>query len=196
MQCVYATPAFWNGTNGTNPTVYIAVESRPVMALQLSNGLIPQSAQVAIAASQSGETYSYPSPTPTVSAAGSSSGAAIVWVLDNDANGTDNGSTALGPAILRAYDANNLGTTLYSSDRLGTDTGGNAAKFTLPVVANGHVYVGGDNVLTVYGLVPYGSLRRCSAAHPSRAILPNCAARLIARRNDISRQRSDLRSSL
>jgi hypothetical protein len=75
-------------------------------------------------------------------------------VLDNNANGTDTGSTALGPAILRAYDATNLATTLYSSATLAADAGGNAAKFAVPVVANGHVYVAGTGVLTVYGLAP------------------------------------------
>ncbi|MGC2462498.1 MAG: fibronectin type III domain-containing protein [Steroidobacteraceae bacterium] len=146
QQCVYATPAYWNGT------VYIAVEAGPLMALQLSNGLIPQSGQIAIAASESAETYGYPTPTPMISA--SPSGGTIVWVLDNNANGTDNGSAALGPAILRAYNATNLATTLYSSDALPADTGGNAAKFTVPVVANGHVYVAGAGALTVYGLAP------------------------------------------
>ena len=77
---------------------------------------------------------------------------AIVWVLDNSNNGT--GGAAFSPAILRAYDATDLATTLYSSDALAADTGGNAVKFTLPVVANGHVYVAGANALTVYGLAP------------------------------------------
>jgi hypothetical protein len=146
QQCIYASPAYWSGT------VYIAVEYGPLMALQLSNGLFPFNGQVAIAASQSVETYNYPAPTPVIS--GSPSGGTLVWVLDNDANGTDNDSAALGPAILRAYDATNLGTTLYSSANRTADVGGNAAKFTLPVVANGHVYVAGAASLTVYGPAP------------------------------------------
>jgi hypothetical protein len=82
------------------------------------------------------------------------SGGAIVWALNNTANGTDNGSTELGPAILRAYDASDLGNTLYTSSALAADAGGTAVKFTVPVVANGHVYVSGRSQLTVYGLAP------------------------------------------
>jgi hypothetical protein len=145
--CVFSTPAYWSGT------VYIATNWGPLLALQLSNGLIPANGQAAIPASESTETYGFPAPTPVISA--SPSGNAIVWVLNNRATGTPgNGSTALGPAILRAYDATNLGTTLYSSDKLPADTAGNAVKFTLPVVANGHVYVAGAGALTVYGLAP------------------------------------------
>ena len=66
----------------------------------------------------------------------------------------EDGSGGLGPAILRAYDATNLGTTLYASNKSSADTCGNAGKFTLPVVANGHVYVVGTGALTVYGLAP------------------------------------------
>ena len=84
----------------------------------------------------------------------SPSGGAIVWALDNNANGTDNNNAPLGPAILRAYDATNLGNTLYSSANRSADAGGNAVKFTVPVVANGHVYIGGAGVVTVYGLAP------------------------------------------
>ena len=146
QQCVYATPTYWSGT------IYMAVEWGPLMAFQLSGGLIPQNGGIATPASQSAETYGYPAPTPMLSA--SPSGGSLIWVLDNNANGTDNGSATLGPAILRAYDATNLASTLYTSSALAADKGGEAAKFTVPVVANGHVYVAGYNALTVYGLAP------------------------------------------
>jgi hypothetical protein len=148
---VHGSPAYWNGT------VYASIANGPVMSFQLSGGLVPASGttnpQTAIAASSSVESYGFPNPTPMITAS-ASGGGALVWVLDNNANGTDNGSAAMGPAILRAYSANNLGNTLYSSDRLAADTGGTASKFVVPVVANGHVYVVGTQVLTVYGLAP------------------------------------------
>jgi hypothetical protein len=130
----------------------ISDEYRPVNAIELAGGLIPSSGGVAIAASQSTETYCFPNPTPVITA--SPSGNGIVWPLDNNANGTDSGSAALGPAILRAYDATNLATTLYSSANNSADATGTASKFVTPVVANGHVYVVGNGALTVYGLAP------------------------------------------
>ena len=101
--------------------------------------------------------------TPSISAAGTGQTAAsnpIVWVLDNGANGTNSGGP-YGPAILKAYDATNLSSRLYSSANAAADTGGYAVKFTVPTVANGKVYVGGGGAtigasgqLTVYGLKP------------------------------------------
>ena len=146
LYAVHSGLAYWNGT------IYASVGMGPLLALQLNAGLVPYSGQTAIAASQSTQTYNFPNPTPAISA--SPAGGAIVWALDNNTNGTDNGSTGIGPAILRAYDATNLATTLYSSAVLSADTCGNAAKFAIPVVANGHVYVAGTRVLTVYGLSP------------------------------------------
>lgn len=64
----------------------------------------------------------------------------------------DRGNTRLEPrrtgAILRAYDALNVETQLYASEQAGT-----AVRFTIPLVANGHVYVGGVKRIDVYGLV-------------------------------------------
>jgi hypothetical protein len=74
-----------------------------------------------------------------------------VWVLNNYASGTVNGGQS-GPAILRAYDASAL-TLLYASDASPADACGPAVKFTVPTVANGKVYVGGQRQLTVYGLL-------------------------------------------
>jgi hypothetical protein len=145
----YGTPGFWNGT------VYVSIRSGPMLALPLTSGLIPATAQnVAVPASQSQEIYGHPSPTPTISA--SPTGNGIVWALDNNGNGTGEGlsSTTRLPAVLRAYDATNLGLTLFSSALLPADTAGTAIKFTVPVVANGHVYVAGGSQLTVYGLAP------------------------------------------
>ncbi len=144
--CVYATPGYHNGT------VYIAYGYGPLTALRLANGLFNANAQaVAVPSSLSTEIYDFPSPSPSIS--GSPAGNALVWVLDNSLY-QGNIHAPAGAAILRAYDATNLGATLYSSATLGADTAGNAVKFTVPVIANGHVYVGGARQLTVYGLAP------------------------------------------
>jgi hypothetical protein len=73
-----------------------------------------------------------------VSADGAAGG--IVWALDQKT------------AALRAYDAADVGTELYSSG----DTGGRdqldaVVKFTVPTVANGKVFVGTNGTLTAFG---------------------------------------------
>ena len=122
------------------------------MAIPLVGGLAASSAGVAVPAHTSSERYGYPTPTSVISSPASGT-TAILWALDNNANGTDNCNASLGPAILRAYDATTM-TTLYSSGLQAADAGPNAIKFQPPIVANGHVYVAGASQLTVYGLLP------------------------------------------
>jgi hypothetical protein len=139
------TPANWNGY------VYFGGMNEPVMAFKFANGLLPSSQS-----SQTTKTYGYPGATATVSASGTSNG--IVWVLDNSkfiGGNLVGGVNTPGPAILHAYRADDLSVELYNSSQSGTrDTAGTAIKFTVPTVANGHVYVGGAKQLTVYGITP------------------------------------------
>ena len=81
---------------------------------------------------------------PNISANGTSNG--IAWAL------THSGSNA----VLYAFDANNLATQLYGSNQAAgnRDLGPAPVKFTSAVVANGHVFVGGQSSLVVYGLLP------------------------------------------
>ncbi len=147
--CMLSTPAYYNGT------VYVAPAASPLMALPLTAGLFGATAQdIAVASTLSPDTIRYPGATPAISA--SPSGNAIVWALDNNnfANKGNTGTSQPGPALLYAYDAANLTHRLYSSTTLPADAGGNAVKFTVPVIANGHVYIGGGGQLTVYGLAP------------------------------------------
>ncbi len=92
--------------------------------------------------------FHIPAPSVSISANGSTGG--IVWALRNDSHGNP-----IGHATLYAFDAGNLANELYDSDQAGTrDQCGAAVKFTVPTVANGRVFVGGQKVYTVYGLLP------------------------------------------
>jgi hypothetical protein len=58
------------------------------------------------------------------------------------------------PAILRAYDADDLSHELYNSNENFTrDNPGRSGKFTVPTIANGRVYVTSRQYLSVYGLL-------------------------------------------
>jgi hypothetical protein len=131
----YGIPAYWNGN------IYTTGQNFPLSQFTIANGAMatPQSAV-------SANTFPPRGAIPAVSASGTTNG--IVWVLDLSAWASN------GPAILDAYDATNVANLLFSSPASGTGAAGAAVKFTVPTVANGKVYVGGQASFAVFGLLP------------------------------------------
>ncbi len=136
------TPAYWNGR------VYFGAGNSPgkdsIKAFSLRNGMLSR-----MPVSQSATTYHITRSTVSISANGNSNG--IVWAVNNDAYYDPH----QGPAVLHAYDALNLGRELYNSNqRFARDNPGQSVKFTVPTIANGKVFVGTANQVSVYGLLP------------------------------------------
>ncbi len=136
------TPAYWNGY------VYFGSGVSPfkdsIRAFSIRNGVLSRPA-----VSQTQAIYSMTRNTVSVSANGNKNG--IVWAVQTDGYYAPKQP---GPAVLHAYDAKNLGHELYNSNqRLARDNPGPASKFTVPTIANGKVFVGTANQLSVYGLL-------------------------------------------
>ncbi len=131
----------WGMPAYSNNTVYIWGTQDNMKSFPISSGKLPTTA------SKTGSnTAGFPSPTATISSSGSSN--SIAWTVQ-----TDNYNSG-GNATLRAYDASNISSTLYSSStNSARDNPGASVKFVVPTVANGKVYVGTNSALAVYGLL-------------------------------------------
>ena len=133
---VWGAPAMWNNNLyfGGQYTTLKAFSYDPV-----EQQIQPQYT------SATPETFGFPGPTVSISADGTSN--AIAWIIQSDAYQNGN-------AVLRAYDANDLGTELYNSNmNQERDQAGGAVKFAVPTIADGQVFVGAQNELDVYGLL-------------------------------------------
>jgi uncharacterized repeat protein (TIGR03806 family) len=129
----------WSSPAYFNQRIYYHGSGDILKAFNITNATI-----TVTPSSRSGTSYGYPGATPVVSANGTKDG--IVWDLQTDAYTTG------GPAVLHAYNANNVAVELYnSSQNLSRDNPGGAVKYTVPVVANGKVYVGAQFTLSVFG---------------------------------------------
>ena len=135
----FSAPVYFNGY------VYFAAVNDTLRAFQLNNGLLSTGPT-----SQSAAIYPLRGGAFAVSANGSSNG--ILWAIQTNGASPDNPNA---PGVLYAYDATNLADELYDSTEAGTrDTMDFAAKFSIPLVANGKVFVGSQSELTAYGLLP------------------------------------------
>ncbi len=129
---IFATPAFWQNT------LYLGPVSSSVKAYGFDSASGKFSTSPSSTAPGS---FGFPGSTPSISSQGSSNG--IVWAIQRN-----------GSAVLHAYDATDLSNELWNSSNKSADQAGGAVKFTVPTVANGKVYVGTSNEISVYGLSP------------------------------------------
>jgi hypothetical protein len=160
---VWGTEAYWNNTiysGGTNPGLvsYSGGAGNGFTSYSFAKGVLSTAPT-----GSSVQQFSYAGPTPSISANGATNG--IVWVIKTDA------LDSLGPEALIAFNAANIGQTLYSSnDNLTRDSPGEYVEYVVPTIANGKVYVGAYDVFSVYGLLAN------TTAAPAPVISPGSGA--------------------
>jgi hypothetical protein len=137
----FSSPVYFNGN------VYFSPEQDNIQAFGLSSGVLTTSPT-----SRTAATFGGRGGTMAISANGTSNG--ILWALERRAV-LPGVQPPLLPGVLHAYDASNLGSELYNSTQAGArDTLDIWWKYSLPLVANGKVFVASTSQLTVYGLLP------------------------------------------
>ena len=132
---IYGSPAYFNGV------LYYAADGDSLKSFPITNARVATSSTSATAVK-----FPHPSATPTVSANGTQNG--IVWALEANTNL---------PGVLHAYDPTNLTNEFYNSNQAasGRDSFGNGNKFIAPLIVNGKVYIGTQNGVAVFSLLPH-----------------------------------------
>ena len=130
---MFSSPAF------DNKSIYYGAVNDTIKAFSFNaNGMLNATPESATPTA-----FGYPGATPSIS--GSSPKTLILWATANT-----------NPAVLHAYNANNLAVELYNSSQAagGRDNFGSGNKYITPTIANGKVYVGTTNGVGVLGLLP------------------------------------------
>jgi hypothetical protein len=132
---IYGSPAYFNGV------LYYAADGDSLKAFPIANAHVAASASSATTVR-----FQHPSATPTISANGTQNG--IVWALEASTNAA---------GVLHAYDPSNLTQEFYNSNQASSnrDSFGNGNKFIAPLIVNGKVYIGTQNGVAVFGLLPH-----------------------------------------
>jgi hypothetical protein len=132
--------------------MYVGAGGGPLSAFNFTPGTATSAGSIATTPSMSTTVtflgaYANGGAQPVFSANGPDATAtnAICWALKLTA----------GTAVLDAFDANNLANMLYTNvTNSSRDVASGEVKFSLPMVANGRVYVPGQTFVAVYGLLP------------------------------------------
>jgi hypothetical protein len=144
----WSNPTYWQGKTATNLYMAGTIGENASGGDYLKMYSVSQGMISASPVAQTGNVFTI-GVTPSISAHGGTNG--IVWAIERQNSFSVPGDL---PAILYAYDATNVSTTLYSSAQVASrDQGGCGEKFQVPTIANGKVYVSTQNELDVFGLL-------------------------------------------
>jgi uncharacterized repeat protein (TIGR03806 family) len=136
VSALTAAPAFWQGK------LYVSGTADKVKAFGFSNGILSTTPL-----SRSKGSLALGSPL-SISANGKENG--IVWALEATLD-------ASVPAVLRAFDADNLSKEFYNSGQAAArDLPQGSLRNAIPTIGNGHVYFASANSLNLYGLLSEG----------------------------------------
>jgi hypothetical protein len=154
IQPSFDTPAYFNGR------IYYAGNGDKLKSFSVTNGLLSTTA-----VSTGSRTFNFPGATPSISGNGTNCG--IVWALQVT-------SPIGGAGTLAACNATNLTTELYNSTQAAgnRDQLGAGVKFAVPTVADGEVFVGSSNSVSVFGLLA-GTFSFGSAAYSVKETITN-----------------------
>ncbi len=135
----YGAAAYWNGH------IFFTDRGDATPDFMIENGRLAMKRMTT--------RMSSPGATPIVSANGTKD--AILWVLSTK---EWNESHMDRPAVLHAYDANDITRELYTSEQKGErDRADMTVRFAIPTIADGHVFIGERGRLDVFGLLNPGS---------------------------------------
>jgi hypothetical protein len=155
---VWASPAYWNNL------IYYQGTNAPLRAYAIAGAMLSTTPT-----GEGKDTFPFPGAQPSISANGDDPSTGVVWTVDTHLRGE---RSDLGPAVVHAYRAvpdpsrppGDRLQELWESDKLDPyatmqspsqrDQAGNAVKFVVPTITDGHVYVGTQYELDVYGLFP------------------------------------------
>jgi len=146
----WSSPAYWQDPT-TQYVYYSGMTSETGSGDYLKQYSITDGVVSATPVNQTANLFPVGS-TPSISANGTNNG--IVWAVERKDIMSARPGTE--PAILYAYDAADVSIVLYDSAHAKQlrDQPGCANKFVTPTIANGKVYIGTQNELDVYGVLP------------------------------------------
>ena len=128
----YGAMAYWNGH------VFFASNNDFLREYRVTGGGLEEGVVSEI---------KFPSATPSISSNHDAN--AIVWAIATRLNGGQER-----PAVLYAFDANDISRPIYTSEENGQrDRAALATRFVIPVVVKGHVYFGTRDEVEMYGLL-------------------------------------------
>ncbi|HEY3940401.1 MAG TPA: hypothetical protein VGL97_23440 [Bryobacteraceae bacterium] len=135
---LFGAPAYWNGH------LYCVASDDALKDFAIKGGRLSDQP-----VAQSRARFLHPGAIPSISANGTTD--AIVWLIE-----VSSGHSSDTPAVLRAYDAANVTNELYNSaTNSERDRAAAALHFTIPMVADGRVYLPASGEVDVYGLLPH-----------------------------------------